>query len=651
METNLKAIGLVLKENIAKIYARLDELSDKQGAENSVLEAAFFKRLDGTDAAADFLSAEIATLKTLIALYPDSIDADIARSIEVVRGELLDAIAERPGVPGEKGERGEPGVYTGLDSVQKFTPGNKCNDRELYAHEGGLWKCTGQTYSAPDIENDRWVLIANGVSETTTNKTADRAELVIKLANGETQTLAIDIPAPNYTNQVWEKDADYALRDVVWKDGHSFISLNDSPEGQPGESKEWAKYTMRGRAGRRGEKGEPGQAGKPGITGTDGRDGPSEQKIKSFINHILEADDSDTPIRRSRGRWVLADGYGVGDVVSMGSGLYLCVKAHEGKAPASDHQAGDYWRVLVPAAGVGVGGSGSGGPGLPVDGNDVTVTINGHTSTLTSGLQAMFTNTMANKGAVSTLDDIAETGIYEGVDVALSPVQGAIMIMAGKDESGGMGVMIIDAKNELHVGSKPSGGSFTFSAVHHKLVSTGDIQVEVSGAFTTVLTNTFTNILATVDLMDGAEHVVRFVMKPGSPDIVSTADWGWMNPKQVDATGTPVRMELSALGGTPNSTLKLWVEDGALVTIKKKDSADAASAFVVTHVELQGGHAHLTANGLMSDGSADALSIPFVSLNSIQEAAVKNNAFWMDETQVLHWRDNTGTDKVVALTP
>lgn len=51
------------------------------------------------------------------------------------------------------------------------------------------------------------------------------------------------------------------------------------------------------------------------------------------------------------------------------------------------------------------------------------------------------------------------------------------------------------------------------------------------------------------------------------------------------------------------------------------------------------------------DGSIGALSLPLVSLNSTQIAAVKNNSFFMDETQKLKWKDNTGAIKLVTLTP
>lgn len=72
-------------------------------------------------------------------------------------------------------------------------------------------------------------------------------------------------PTPNHTNEVYKADEDYLRHDVVWKDGHSFIALTDQPQGVPGESKQWAKYAMRGKSGRRGLKGERGAPGKDGI--------------------------------------------------------------------------------------------------------------------------------------------------------------------------------------------------------------------------------------------------------------------------------------------------------------------------------------------------------------------------------------------------
>lgn len=359
MNTNLKAIGLVLKESIKALNDRIDAQVKKSLDSNSILESAFFKALDANSVSIADMETSVDEFKTLLGLNAEIIDADISKAVDEMKADFYESIKNIPGTPGEKGDPGIDGEYIGMDQARKYVAGNECAENELYTHAGGLWKCAGPTFSEPSTDNDRWILVANGITSAKSESNANQAELSIALADGTIEKLSIEIPAPNYLNAVFEKGQDYATNDVVWLDGHSFIALVDSPHGQPGESKDWSKHTMRGRAGRKGDAGEPGKAGGRGAPGIDGLDGPDDVTIKGFINHILTADDSDTPIRRSRGKWVLDDQYSVGDVVNMGSGLYLCIQAHAGRAPASDHMAGDYWRVLVPAAGAGVGGGGS----------------------------------------------------------------------------------------------------------------------------------------------------------------------------------------------------------------------------------------------------------------------------------------------------
>ena len=134
-------------------------------------------------------------------------------------------------------------------------------------------------------------------------------------------------------------------------------------------------------------------------------------------------------------------------------------------------------------------------------------------------------------------------------------------------------------------------------AVKHKAISTGEIQIEIANGFTTILTNTFTNILGTTALADGNEHIIQLAMKPGSP-LIPDHDpaWGYILPHVADNTGQPIRLQSGSLAGTPNGTLKLWVDGGAFVTIKKVNASDMQSDWIVTHVEIQanGGHTAAT---------------------------------------------------------
>ncbi len=193
---------------------------------------------------------------------------------------------------------------------------------------------------------------------------------------------------------------------------------------------------------------------------------------------------------------------------------------------------------------------------------------------------------MKDKGTITDMGDISETGIYEGVDVIGSPIQGEIMVMANKDSHGDFGFFLMGDDRTMHTGGKKAGGVLGWQQVKHVTQSTGEIPVLVGGGFTTIQTHMYANLFGT-DLMDGKEHVVTFMMKPQSPDIPDgDTAWGYIVPHVADQTGVPVRLLSAGLGGTPNGVLKLWIERKALVTIKKVDKDDPESDWEVTHVEI-----------------------------------------------------------------
>ena len=207
--------------------------------------------------------------------------------------------------------------------------------------------------------------------------------------------------------------------------------------------------------------------------------------------------------------------------------------------------------------------------------------------------------TMMDKGSITNINAIVETGIYEGTDVVNSPITGEIMVMANKDAHGDFAFFLMGDDRTMHTGGKKVGGQVGWQQVKHHVQTTGEIQVKTAGGFTTIQTNTYTNISGTVDLQDGKEHVVTFVMATGETDIPNgDPAWGYILPHVADATGQPTRMKMGSasnpLGGTPNGTLKLWIDKGALVSIKKTDPANIESEWQVTHVEIP-------ANGGASD--------------------------------------------------
>ncbi|MHA2023998.1 MAG: hypothetical protein ACTSWQ_10090, partial [Candidatus Thorarchaeota archaeon] len=146
-------------------------------------------------------------------------------------------------------------------------------------------------------------------------------------------------------------------------------------------------------------------------------------------------------------------------------------------------------------------------------------------------LNALHSNSLAHKGAISAMSDITEIGVYEGTDVTDAAVQGKVIIFAVKDSDGDFGYFLLDDKEGMHTGGKPSGGAISWSQVQHKPKSVGIMDIKTSGGFTTIQTNTFTNILGTTDLMDGSEHIVQFKMATGEAEIPDgDPNWGYILP-------------------------------------------------------------------------------------------------------------------------
>ena len=213
---------------------------------------------------------------------------------------------------------------------------------------------------------------------------------------------------------------------------------------------------------------------------------------------------------------------------------------------------------------------------------------------------------LINKGVIVSVLDITETGIYEGTNIGDTIITGEVMILAHKDQVGNIGYLMMEANGTMHTGGKPAGGAVVWHEVVKKAHSTGEVQIEIAGGFTTVLTNTFTNELGTTDLMDGEPHAIKLVMKAGSPDIPDhDANWGYILPHQADHTGSPVRLLSGGLAGTPNGTLKIWIEKDALVTIKKVDKADIESAWEVVHVDIPANAGHTQVGHIPAAPTAD----------------------------------------------
>lgn len=168
------------------------------------------------------------------------------------------------------------------------------------------------------------------------------------------------------------------------------------------------------------------------------------------------------------------------------------------------------------------------------------------------------------------------------------------------------------------------------------------------------------------DLFDGAEHKIAIRWDEATPFSTGTP----FNPDHFeDPTGSGTYIDWSTgqkpavwfMHGSdfkqlidplttsviPYATIRKFIEDGSILTVKWNTVDVQLELFKVqsptVHVVTSPDH-----QPLQVGGQVDAKSVPFVSLNATQQAAVKNNSIWLDETQKLRFRDNTGTDLFIT---
>lgn len=92
------------------------------------------------------------------------------------------------------------------------------------------------------------------------------------------------------------------------------------------------------------------------------------------------------------------------------------------------------------------------------------------------------------------------------------------------------------------------------------------------------------------------------------------------------------------------------VDAGSVLTVKWNAAEDSLEVFKIeaptVHVVTTPDHAPLQVGG-----GVDAKSLPLVSLNATQITAVKNNSFFLDDSQKLKWKDNSGDSHEISMSP
>jgi len=213
-----------------------------------------------------------------------------------------------------------------------------------------------------------------------------------------------------------------------------------------------------------------------------------------------------------------------------------------------------------------------------------------------SMMHALKTKTMMEKGNITAINDVRETGIFEGTDVTGAPVPGKIMVMSNKDINGDYGYFLMGHDGVLHTGGRPAGGKVFWTEIKSVTPITGefDVQTDYSGGFMCVLLDTFSGT-ATTDIYDGKEHVVSFALKAGDDWASTTDPVAWYLRQSTGELGHFT----GASGHIGKDTMKSWVMNRNKVTIKYTDTTK--KDFLVSKVE---GDNHIqNSNPILSVGS------------------------------------------------
>jgi hypothetical protein len=261
----------------------------------------------------------------------------------------------------------------------------------------------------------------------------------------------------------------------------------------------------------------------------------------------------------------------------------------------------------------------------------------GNVMTLLSQIASL---TMMDKGVVADINDITETGIYEGVDIQHGAVAGPAMVLANKDATGNLGLFFMGQDQVLHTGGKPNGGAVSWVSIInyndigdlHSLMAgknlatyLTDLQAEVTklqgtsgtastepaaGSWGTIkVASDITEQLITMDLQqfvqpvtgnvdldDGNPHTVKFIEDPASyKPIPDATTWVWITPAKGGAT---VRA-FSNGKEMPASSFRAYINSGAWV-----DIAFVNGKYTFSNVRIPAG-ASTTSKAILADGSVE----------------------------------------------
>ena len=222
--------------------------------------------------------------------------------------------------------------------------------------------------------------------------------------------------------------------------------------------------------------------------------------------------------------------------------------------------------------------------------------------------------TMMEKGAVTDIGGIAESGIYEGNNVTGSPMQGPIMVMANKDSNGDFGFFLMGSDGALHTGGKPTGGKIFWTEIKSVAVADGTVEVDASysGRFVSPNMDSFTG-QSTHNLFDQKEHKVIFTDKAGNDWTTDKDPYAWYLKG-----GGELGHFAGASGHVGSKVMEGWIRHKNIVTIQYTDSTKKEFNVLKVEGDTQVGGS----NHLVADGSVD-MNKDYVPKNDLSIATKK----------------------------
>ena len=177
-------------------------------------------------------------------------------------------------LPSLKGEKG---------SLERITAWQKDYPREInqvVTHNNSLWQLKYEDSNDEPSDSDDWRLLIAGITDIKISPDKEnKVHLAITDGSDKQYISEIVLPIPNMLD-TWDSETEYKFYDNVKKDGCRWIAYKDSPQGVPGDSKDWHIDSLPAQRGRKGEKGDKGEIGSIGISGHT----PTKQEMITVMN-------------------------------------------------------------------------------------------------------------------------------------------------------------------------------------------------------------------------------------------------------------------------------------------------------------------------------------------------------------------------------